>query len=184
MIKKANKNSIENISTLIYDAIHNVANTLTGENEDKKILENLDYYIKMDICRLSYNNIYTYEIDKKNVGILLAYNSNEVEKLDSPILEHLKTKDIFLNSFEKECFEDEFYIDTVSVSADFQGQGIAKELFSFATQKAKEEGFKKLSLLVDFENPKAKTLYEKLGFCDNEVLEVSGSQFYHMIKPL
>ena len=73
MIKKADKNNIENISILIYDAIHNVANTLTGENEDKKILETLDYYVNMDICQLSYNNIYTYEIDKKNVGILLAY---------------------------------------------------------------------------------------------------------------
>ena len=43
MIKQANKNSITNISTLIYDAIHDIANTLTGENEDKKILETLDY---------------------------------------------------------------------------------------------------------------------------------------------
>ncbi|WP_418185257.1 GNAT family N-acetyltransferase [Aliarcobacter vitoriensis] len=184
MIKQANKNNIENISTLIYDAIHNVANTLTGENEDKKILETLDYYVNMDICRLSYNNIYTYEIDNKTVGILLAYNSNDVEKLDKPMLEHIKSKDIFLDSFEKECFEDEFYIDTVSVNSDFQGRGIAKELFSFATQKAKEQGFKKLSLLVDFENPKAKVLYEKLGFQDNVVLKVSGSQFHHMIKTL
>ncbi len=52
MIKQADKKNINNISTLIYDAIHSVANTLTGENEDKKILETLDYYIKMDVCRL------------------------------------------------------------------------------------------------------------------------------------
>ena len=106
----------------------------------------------MDVCRLSYNNIYTYDIDNQNVGILLAYSSNDVEKLDKPMLEHLRRKNIFLDSFEKECFEDEFYIDTVSVSPSFQGRGIAKELFSFAEQKAKELGFKKLSLLVDFEN--------------------------------
>ncbi|WP_418179196.1 GNAT family N-acetyltransferase [Aliarcobacter lanthieri] len=182
MIKQATKNNIENISNLIYDAIHNVANTLTGENEDKKILETLDYYVKMDICRLSYNNIYSYELDNNIVGILLAYSSNDVDKLDFPMLEHIKSKGIFLDSFEKECFEDEFYIDTVSVNPSFQGRGIAKELFDFATKKAKEEGFKKLSLLVDFENPKAKALYEKLDFQDNVVLNVSGSQFYHMIK--
>lgn len=184
MIKQANKNNIENISTLIYDAIHNVANTLTGENEDKKILETLDYYVSLDICRLSYNNIYIYEIENEIVGILLSYSSNDVEKLDKPMLEHLKTKNIYLDSFEKECFEDEFYIDTVSVNPNFQGRGIAKELFNFATQKAKEKGFKKLSLLVDFENPKAKALYEKLGFQDNEILKVSGSNFYHMIKKI
>lgn len=48
MIKQADKKNINNISTLIYDAIHNVANTLTGENEDKKILETLDYYYSTD----------------------------------------------------------------------------------------------------------------------------------------
>ncbi|HJE02630.1 MAG TPA: GNAT family N-acetyltransferase, partial [Aliarcobacter thereius] len=152
--------------------------------ENEKILETLDYYIKMDINRLSYNNIYTYEIQNQTVGILVAYSSNDVEKLDSPILEHIKQKNIALECFEKECFPDEFYIDTVSVSSSFQGRGIAKELFSFAEQRAKELNFKKLSLLVDFENPKAKALYEKLGFTDNDVLEVSGSQFSHMIKKL
>ena len=184
MIKKANKQNIENISKLIYDAIHEVSNSLTGENEEHKILKTLENYIQMDVCRLSYNNIYTYEIDNKNVAILLAYNSNDVEKLDKPMIEHLKTKNIFLESFEKECFSDEFYIDTVSVLEDYQGQGIAKELFAFAQQKAKEQGFKKLSLLVDLENKKAKALYEKLGFRDNTILEVSKTQFSHMIKEL
>ncbi|MDX4013259.1 GNAT family N-acetyltransferase [Aliarcobacter skirrowii] len=184
MIKKANKQNIENISKLIYDAIHEVANSLTGENEEHKILKTLENYIQMDVCRLSYNNIYTYEIDNKNVAILLAYNSNDIEKLDKPMIEHLKTKNIFLESFDKECFEDEFYIDTVSVLEDYQGQGIAKELFAFAQQKAREQGFKKLSLLVDLENKKAKALYEKLGFLDNTTLEVSKTQFSHMIKEL
>lgn len=184
MIKKANKQNIENISKLIYDAIHEVSNSLTGENEEHKILKTLENYIQMDVCRLSYNNIYTYEVNNKNVAILLAYNSNDVEKLDKPMIEHLKTKNIFLKSFEKECFEDEFYIDTVSVLEDYQGRGIAKELFAFAQQKAKEQGFKKLSLLVDLENKKAKALYEKLGFIDNTTLEVSKTQFSHMIKEL
>ncbi|WP_066161345.1 GNAT family N-acetyltransferase [Aliarcobacter skirrowii] len=184
MIKKANKKNIENISKLIYDAIHEVANSLTGENEEHKILKTLENYIQMDVCRLSYNNIYTYEVNNKNVAILLAYNSNDIEKLDKPMIEHLKTKNIFLKSFEKECFSDEFYIDTVSVSPSFQGRGIAKELFAFAQQKAKEQGFKKLSLLVDLENKKAKALYEKLGFIDNTTLEVSKTQFSHMIKEL
>lgn len=182
MIKQAQKDNIDNISKLIFDAIHNIANKLTGENEEEKILETLDFYIQMDICRLSYNNIYVYEVNKKIVGILIAYSSNDTKKLDTPILEHLKTKNIFLDSFEKEYFEDEFYIDTVSVSPDFQGQGIAKELFDFAFKKAIELGFKKVSLLVDFKNKNAKTLYKKLGFRENKALKLAGSNFYHMVK--
>ena len=51
MIKQAQKNNIQNISTLILDAIHNIANTLTGEDEKSKILETLDKYISMEINR-------------------------------------------------------------------------------------------------------------------------------------
>ncbi len=182
MIKQAQKNNITNISFLIFNAIHNIANTLTGENEEKKILKTLDFYITMEINRLSYNNIYTYEIENQIVALILVYNSNDVKKLDTPILEHLKTKNIYLDSFEKECFEDEFYIDTVSVSPNFQGKGIAKELFIYIEEKAKELGFDKVSLLVDFENPKALALYEKLGFQKNNILEVSNHNYHHMIK--
>lgn len=182
MIKQAQKDNITNISTLIFNAILNIANTLTGEEKEEKILETLDFYIKMDVNRLSYKNIYTYEIENQIVGLILAYNSNDVKKLDKPILEHLKTKNIYLDSFEKECFEDEFYIDTVSVSPNFQGRGIAKELFSFVEKKAKELGFDKVSLLVDFENEKALKLYEKLGFKKNTILKVSNHNYHHMIK--
>lgn len=58
----------------------------------------------------------------------------------------------------------------------FQGRGIAKELFSFAEQKAKELTFWKLSLLVDFEIEK-QSFWWVLGFQDNEILKVSGSNF-------
>ena len=182
MIKQAQKHNITNISTLILDAIHHIANTLTGENEKSKILETLDKYITMDTNRLSYKNIWIYEKENQTVGLILAYNSNDVEKLDTPILEHLKSKNIFLDSFDKECFEDEFYIDTVSVNENFQGKGIAKELFAFIEKKAKELEFDKVSLLVDLENPKALALYEKIGFKKNRILEVSNHSYHHMIK--
>lgn len=184
MIKQAQKNNISNISTLILDAIHDIANTLTGEDEKAKILKTLDKYITMDINRLSYKNICIYEIENQTVGLILAYSSSDVKKLDEPILEHLKSKNIFLDSFDKECFENEFYIDTVSVSEEFQGKGIAKELFVFIEKKAKELGFEKVSLLVDLENQKALALYEKIGFKKNSILEVSKHQYHHMIKML
>lgn len=182
MIKQAQKENISNLSSLILDAIHNIANTLTAENEKSKILETLDKYITMEINRLSYKNIWIYEIENQTVGLIIAYNSNDVKKLDKPILNHLASKNIFIDSFDKECFEDEFYIDTVSVLKEFRGIGIAKEFFVFIEKKAKELGFEKISLLVDLENPKALTLYEKIGFKKNRILEVSNHNYHHMIK--
>jgi ribosomal protein S18 acetylase RimI-like enzyme len=182
MITQAKKQNSLNLPILIHNAIHDIANTLTGENEKDKILETLDLYISMDVNRLSYNNIWTYELENEIAGLILAYDSNKVKELDGAILEYLKTKNIFLDAFEKECFADEFYIDTVSVFEEFQGRGIAKELFSFVEAKARGLEYKKLSLLVDFENQKALKLYEKIGFKKNHVLKVSNHDYHHMIK--
>lgn len=183
MIRKATKRD-KDLSTLILNAIGEVANTLTGESKKEKILQTLDLYISMDINRLSYNNIYTYEVQNELSGLIIAYDSNRVSELDDPILKHLSSKNIFLNSFDRECFKDEFYIDTLSVFEKFQGRGIAKELFCFMEQRAKELRFEKLSLLVDVENLKALSLYEKIGFKKNTILQLSQHDYHHMIKVL
>ena len=56
---------------------------------------------------------------------------------------------------------------------------MSKEQF---ISRLKELGFDKISLLVDFENPKALALYEKLGFKKNTILKVSNHNYHHMIK--
>ena len=183
MIKQATRTNPE-ISILILNAIGELANMLTGENEKEKILATLDSFVFMDVNRLSYKNTYTYDIEDELAGLIIAYDSNKVSQLDSPILKHLESKNIFLEAFDKECFEDEFYIDTLSVFEKFQGRGIAKELLAFIYDKAKELGFKKVSLIVDVDNLKALNLYEKMGFKKNTILEVSKHNYHHMIKIL
>lgn len=183
MIKQATRTNPK-ISILILNAIHNLANMLTGEEEKEKILKTLDSFVFMDVNRLSYKNTYTYDIEDELAGLIIAYDSNKVSQLDSPILKHLESKNIFLEAFDKECFEDEFYIDTLSVFEKFQGRGIAKELLAFIYDKAKELGFKKVSLIVDIDNLKALNLYEKMGFKKNTILEVSKHNYHHMIKIL
>ena len=183
MIKQATRTNPK-ISILILNAIHNLANMLTGEEEKEKILKTLDSFVFMDVNRLSYKNTYTYDIEDELAGLIIAYDSNKVSQLDSPILKHLESKNIFLEAFDKECFEDEFYIDTLSVFEKFQGRGIAKELLAFIYGKAKELGFKKVSLIVDVDNLKALNLYEKMGFKKNTILEVSKHNYHHMIKIL
>lgn len=138
----------------------------------------------MDECRLSYRNIFVYEVDAQVVGILIAYNSNHAQRLDLPMINHLRSNGIDVSSFDKECLADEFYIDTVSVDGRFQGRGIATKLFEYAGKVALDLGFKKLSLLVDYDKPKVKSLYKKLGFVDNTTLMVSGSKFFRMVQDL
>lgn len=182
MIVQAKKEKNLTLSYLILNAIDSFANTLTGEHEKDKILLTLNFYTNMDYGRLSYNNIWVYKKDNKNIGMIIAYDSNQAEKLDKPLLEYLETKDSHVKKFNKECFEDEFYIDTISINEDFQGQGIGKKLISFIEEKAKDLSFKKLSLLVEYENHNALRLYEKIGFVKNTTLVLSKHNYHHMIK--
>jgi len=184
MIIQAKKEENLTLSHLILNAIGTVANTLTGEHEKNKILETLNFYTNMDYNRLSYKNIWIYEEEKKVIGLIIAYDSNQADKLDKPLIEHLATKGLRVKAFDKECFEDEFYIDTISVSSDFQRQGIGKKLMNFVEKKAKNLKFKKLSLLVDYDNHDALKLYEKIGFKKNTTLILSNHNYHHMIKSI
>jgi len=179
MITQAKQQNDLIVASLIVNAIGNIANILTGESEKYKILGVLNKYINMDINRLSYKNICIYKIENEIAGMILAYDSNKINELDKPILEYLTSKGIFLDSLEQECFKDEFYIDTVSVLEKFQGRGFAN-----MEKKAKNLGFKKISLLVDVEKQKALKLYEKIGFKKNTILEVSKHNYHHMVKKI
>ena len=58
----------------------------------------------------------------------------------------------------------EIYIDTIAVSPDFQGKGIGSKILDYLIEEIAIKQNNVLGLLVDFENPNAKKLYEKKGF--------------------
>ena len=99
------------------------------------------------------------------------------------ISQHLKAlgKDA---QVEKECFDDEFYIDSIAVDEKFRGQGLAKELILHSFARAKELGHKKVSLIVDVNKPKVRKFYESLGFKFNTKKIINLHEYDHMIKEI
>ena len=184
MIALAEKQENFIIANLIINAIGSIANDITGEDKKDEVLKALNEYINMDVNRFSHKNIYIYEYENEIAGLILGYASSRVDELDKPIIDNLASKNIFVDSFEKKSFDDEFYINTVSVLEKYQGRGFAKELFAFIEKKAKDLGFKKVSLIVALKNEKALKLYEKIGFKKNIIIEVSKHKYHHMIKML
>ena len=79
--------------------------------------------------------------------------------------------------YEKEIYLYRFFIDE-----KYRNNGIGTIALNQIIELAKFQN-KDLSLEVIGENI-ARDLYERLGFKDNEILKVSGSNFYHMIKKL
>lgn len=79
---------------------------------------------------------------------------------------------------------------------EMQSRGIGRKLVAKAEEIAKERGFKQIGLGVNLDNPRAKSLYEKLGYVDwghgtyidpwtnRETGEAHADPCQYLIKPL
>ncbi|KKO89984.1 GNAT family acetyltransferase [Sphingobacterium sp. Ag1] len=132
-------------------------------------------------------NLYSYEhtfvaIDHNGhiLGSLTGYDGDRFIELRQPILDHMK--ELYNNNLipEAETIGDEFYIDSIAVAPIARGKGIGTELLNYAITHAKQNGFKKVGLLVDLENPNAQKLYERIGFKLGKKTPLVGGEYYHM----
>ncbi|MCY8954998.1 GNAT family N-acetyltransferase [Bacillus cereus] len=185
MIRKAKKTDAMAIAPLLYNALHEIAEKITGSTVEAEVLLGLETWFSKENNRLSYENCFVYEQDESAVGIIVAYHGSEATQLDAPIVHHLRAlhKDESI-TLEKEAELDEYYIDTLSVSSAHGGKGIGSKLIEAAEIYATEKGHKKIALLVNLENKRAYSLYEKLGYKKDEIVMLVGEPYTHLVKPL
>lgn len=77
-----------------------------------------------------------------------------------------------------ETGETEYYVDGVAVAPSLRGKGVGSALFARLEEMAVEKGMEILSLEVVDTNPKARKLYELLGF---SVVRESGVWPFHLL---
>ena len=183
MIKNAQKQDAKICIKLLNLAMEDIAYKLSGYDDPVKSDEILEKFFKSETNRLSYKNVYVYKRDDVIIAAMCAYFGGDAWQLDREISQHLKAlgKDA---QIEKECFDDEFYIDSIAVDEKFRGQGLAKELILHSFAKAKELGHKKVSLIVDINKPKVRKFYESLGFKFNIKKIINLHEYDHMIKEI
>ena len=183
MIKNAQKQDAKICIKLLNLAMEDIAYKLSGYDDPVKSDEILEKFFESETNRLSYKNVYVYKRDEQIIAAMCAYFGGDAWQLDSEISQHLKAlgKDA---QIEKECFDDEFYIDSIAVDEKFRGQGLAKELILHSFAKAKELGHKKVSLIVDINKPKVRKFYESLGFKFNTKKIINLHEYDHMIKDI
>lgn len=183
MIKNAQKQDAKICIKLLNLAMEDIAYKLSGYDDPVKSDEILQKFFKSETNRLSYKNVYVYKHDDVIIAAMCAYFGGDAWQLDREISQHLKAlgKDA---QIEKECFDDEFYIDSIAVDEKFRGQGLAKELILHSFIKAKELGHKKVSLIVDVNKPKVRKFYESLGFKFNTKKIINLHEYDHMIKEI
>lgn len=183
MIKNAQKQDAKVCIKLLNLAMEDIAYKLSGYDDPARSDEILEKFFQSETNRLSYKNVYVYRRDDVIIAAMCAYFGGDAWQFDREISQHLKAlgKDA---QIEKECFDDEFYIDSIAVDEKFRGQGLAKELIMHSFARAKELGHKKVSLIVDINKPKVRKFYESLGFKFNTKKIINLHEYDHMIKEI
>ena len=96
---------------------------------------------------------------------MVAYDGADVKRLRKRFIEAaIVAFGIDYSAMELETEEGEFYLDSLAVSNQYRGKGIASKLLDAAISRARELGLPAVGLLCDKGNPKAERLYTKVGF--------------------
>jgi len=81
---------------------------------------------------------------------------------------------------DREADADEWYLNTLCVDAHHRGEGIGTQLLNYLPTVAKQVHTNEVGLLVDFENPQAAKLYQRIGFKKDRVQIVAGHNYNHL----
>lgn len=75
------------------------------------------------------------------------------------------------------------HIAHLGVAPDLRGQGIGAQLIADAAHIAARQGIRRLSLDVADSNPRARALYERLGFepCRTHISRIAGLADHHLL---
>lgn len=180
-IRNAQRDDFKEAAPLIIQAMEDLACFFTQSEDVRQAIPLFEYFFQQKQNQYSYENTLIYQIEDQIAGTLSAYDGAMLSDLRAPFLQYIKDEFQISNFHpEDETQAGEFYIDTISVSPKFQGMGIGSKLMEACIEKAKYLNHKKVGLLVDCENPKAKKLYTRLGFVTVNMKEFIGGRYEHM----
>lgn len=146
---------VNKIATLKYNVDFRTYDKLFDSKE--KAIAALEKNLKKDECIMV---IY----DNKNiVGMLIVYtydkqpktHFNSLKLLIVSILDHFVICDIK---------KDDLYIAELAIDESQRSKGYGTKVIKDVIDYAQKNGYKRVILDADFRNPKAKALYERLGF--------------------
>lgn len=151
--------------------------------EQRVIFEHLIGICRMNGTLYSYLNTRIAEIDGKPVGALVAYDGAHYEKMREMTFDLVKqTSGMDLSHNAMETGPGEFYLDSMAILSDYRGSGIGKMLMNDRVDYALNNGFQKVTLLVDKDKPRLQKYYESMGFAFSEEMFVYGSWYNKLVR--
>ncbi len=143
---------------------------------DMKPVQIVAHNLSAEDSYYSYENTIVAEYKQNLIGASLSYPSHfhriteEMKNfLPQDRLEHFKP-------FYSSRVENSLLLNALCVDERFRGKRIGTQLITLTKIKAKEEGFKALSLMVLADNTDAKRLYVRCGFKTVESVELKSHE--------
>ena len=153
-------------------------------DEQRGIYEHLIDICRMDDTLYSFCNTHIAEIDGVPVGALVAYDGARYAQLRKTTFGLVQqTSGMDLNKNAMETGPGEFYLDSMAILSDYRGVGIGKMLIRDRMDCALNNGFQKVTLLVDNDKPRLQKYYESEGFVFSAEIFVFGAWYNKMVHP-
>ncbi|KKX55842.1 GNAT family N-acetyltransferase [Brevibacillus borstelensis] len=184
MIRYAAPEDASWAAPLIYEAIGDIAHTLTGADKQDEAIKVMEQFFREKQNRISHENCMIAVAEGKPAGLLISYHGSRTEELDRPFAKRLEQLTGTAPIIVKEARSDEYYLDTLVVDPNYRGKGIGTRLLASFEEEAIRQGYERTALLVEKDNVRARQLYEHIGYQMDGSVMVSGHLYDHMVKML
>lgn len=169
MIRPAKKTDFPAIFPILKQIFDEMALATIAAIPPKQFYELMRLGFLTEDYRYAYRRIWvaTSPVDNQVVGILVMYPDSDQDVIDQALSScyakvGLPTDTVIFS--DKEAWLGEWYIDALAVASAYWGQHFASQLLDYAIKVARSHGFKRLTLNVDLENPRAIRLYKHKGY--------------------
>jgi len=136
---------------------HDLVPGLAPVDIEARALENSDSHH-------SFRNAVVAEHLGRIVGMALSFPANEF-RITNAMRQFIPAERLdHLNDFFSARVDGSYFLDALAVDVKLQGHGIGSRLIELVKQKAKENGYEDLSLMVFRDNLGARRLYARHGF--------------------
>jgi ribosomal protein S18 acetylase RimI-like enzyme len=184
IIRNAKIPDSEAIAALLLLAMEDIIYKFIGKRDQAEALNFMKQFVSAENNQYSYENCLVAESNGKIVAALDLYDGGELARLREPVINYVRSNFDKNFSPEDETQAGEYYIDSLGVQPELQGQGIGAQLLQFIIDKYVTQQRHTLGLLVDEENPDARKLYLKLGFKPAGSKTLVGKRMEHLqIEP-
>lgn len=179
-IRKATKHDVDSIAPILLLVLEKIVYAFIGENVYTKAQNFLIYFLNSENNQYSYQNCYVAERGNEIIGVVNLYKGSDLEQLRHPVLKYIDQYYATDLHIEDETQKGEYYIDTIAVKSNEQGNGVGSQMLQHLINEYVTNKKQTLGLLVNENNPNAKKLYLKMGFASAGKKKLLGHQLDHL----